>query len=98
MGKGERRGEHLHVETLVAMRRVERAPRAAWACPLRRAGARVPRLDARGGSSPPDEGGNQHARYDALVLAYRGSMLEEGAAHLMREAISMPSEMNQRPS
>ena len=58
MGKGERRGEHLHVETLVAMRRVERAPRAAWACPLRRAGARVPRLDARGGSSPPDEGGN----------------------------------------
>ena len=30
------------------------------------------------------------AHYDALVLAYRGPMLEEGAAHLMREAISMP--------
>ena len=86
MGKGERRGEHLHVETLVATRRVERAPRAAWACPLRRAGARVPRLDARGGSSPPDEGGNQHAIREESEAILR---LEEGAAHLMREAITV---------
>ena len=30
------------------------------------------------------------AHYDALLLAHRGSMLEEGAAHLMREVISEP--------
>ena len=32
------------------------------------------------------------AHYDALLLAHRGSMLEEGAAHLMREVISEPYE------
>ena len=43
------------------------------------------------------------AHYDALLLAHRGSMLEEGAAHLMREVISEPVTErsvrdNQRPS
>ena len=43
------------------------------------------------------------AHYDALLLAHRGSMLEEGAAHLMREIISEPVTErsvrdNQRPS
>ena len=43
------------------------------------------------------------AHYEALLLAHRGSMLEEGAAHLMREVISEPVTErsvrdNQRPS